>query len=302
MKLNPPSKAASALSLCMVLLLGTVIFAQKSTVPNSKTDSDTAKRVCAMVSRFHISGKPINDEVSRKLMRRYIKQLDPQKLYFYKSDITNFEAQKNQLDNQLIAGDVNFAYQCFDLYLKRLQERMDYAQQLVDVDHDFTVDEAINVDAKDIDFAKDQSELNERWRKRVKFDVLNLVLDDKKIDEARKQLHKRYRNNVKTMKQTENFETLEMYLSALTHCFDPHSSYMSPQTLEDFRISMELSLDGIGAALRAEDGFTVVAEIVPGGAADADGRLTAGDKIIAVAQEDGKFVDVVEMKLSKVVR
>ncbi|MFK7777224.1 MAG: carboxy terminal-processing peptidase, partial [Gimesia sp.] len=302
MKLNPPSKAASALSLCMVLLLGTVIFAQKSTVPNSKTDSDTAKRVCAMVSRFHISGKPINDEVSRKLMRRYIKQLDPQKLYFYKSDITNFEAQKNQLDNQLIAGDVNFAYQCFDLYLKRLQERMDYAQQLVDVDHDFTVDESINVDAKDIDFAKDQSELNERWRKRVKFDVLNLVLDDKKIDEARKQLHKRYRNNVKTMKQTENFETLEMYLSALTHCFDPHSSYMSPQTLEDFRISMELSLDGIGAALRAEDGFTVVAEIVPGGAADADGRLTAGDKIIAVAQEDGKFVDVVEMKLSKVVR
>ena len=302
MKLNPPSKAASALSLCMVLLLGTAIFAQKSTAASSATDSDTAKRVCAMVSRFHISGKPINDEISQKLMRRFIKSLDPQKLYFYKSDITNFEAQKNQLDDQLTVGDVKFAYQCFDLYLQRLQERMDYAEQLVDVDHDFTVDESINVDAKKIDFAKDQSEMNERWRKRVKFDVLNLVLDDKKIDEARKQLHKRYSNNVKTMEQTDNPEKLEMYLSALTHCFDPHSSYMSPQTLEDFRISMELSLDGIGAALRADDGFTVVAEIVPGGAADADGRLKAGDKIIAVAQEDGEFVDVVEMKLSKVVR
>merc|ERR1712000_780138 len=112
----------------------------------------------------------------------------------------------------------------------------------------------------------------------------------------------RYRNNLRTMAQTEKPEKLEMYLSALTHCFDPHSSYMSPQTLEDFRISMELSLDGIGAALRSEEGYTVVAEIVPGGAADADGRLKAGDKIVGVAQEDDEFVDVVEMKLSKVVR
>jgi len=302
MKLNPPSKAASALSLCMVLLLGTAIFAQQAAIPDSATDSNTAKRVCAMVSRFHISGKPINDEISQKLMRRFIKQLDPQKLYFYKSDIASFEADKNQLDDKLAVGNVKFAYDCFDLYLKRLGERMDYAEQLVDVDHDFTVDESIIVDAKELDFAKDQSEMNERWRKRVKFDLLNLVLDDKNIEEARKQLHKRYSNNVKTMAQTDQGEKLEMYLSALTHCFDPHSSYMSPQTLEDFRISMELSLDGIGAALRSEDGYTVVAEIIPGGAADADGRLKPGDKIIAVAQDDDEFVDVVEMKLSKVVR
>jgi len=302
MKLNPPSKAASALSLCMVFLLGTAIFAQQASVSDSSSDSVTAKRVCAMVSRFHISGKPINDEVSQKLMKRFIKQLDPQKLYFYQSDIKQLEAEKTELDDKLAVGDVSFAYKAFDLYLQRLQERMDYAQQLVDVDHDFTVDESIIVDAKELDFAKDQTEMNERWRKRVKYDLLNLILEDTELAKAREQLHKRYRNNLRTMAQTEKSEKLEMYLSALTHCFDPHSSYMSPQTLEDFRISMELSLDGIGAALRSEDGFTVVAEIVPGGAADADGRLKAGDKIIGVAQEDGEFVDVVEMKLSKVVR
>ncbi|QDT26010.1 carboxy terminal-processing peptidase [Gimesia panareensis] len=302
MKLNPPSKAAAALSLCMVLLLGTAIFAQQAAVADSSNDSVTAKRVCAMVSRFHISGKPINDEISQKLMKRFIKQLDPQKLYFYQSDIEHFEADKTQLDDKLAVGDVSFAYDAFNLYLQRLQERMDYAQQLVDVDHDFTVDESIVVDAKDLDFAKDQNEMNERWRKRVKYDLLNLILEDTELAKAREQLHKRYRNNLRTMSQTEKPEKLEMYLSALTHCFDPHSSYMSPQTLEDFRISMELSLDGIGAALRSEDGYTVVAEIVPGGAADADGRLKAGDKIVGVAQEDGEFVDVVEMKLSKVVR
>ncbi|HBL44866.1 MAG TPA: tail-specific protease [Planctomycetaceae bacterium] len=286
----------------MVFLLGTAIFAQQATVSDSASDSTTAKRVCAMVSRFHISGKPINDEISQKLMKRFIKQLDPQKLYFYKSDIEGFDKDKTQLDDKLAVGDVNFAYESFDLYLKRLEERMEYAQQLVDVDHDFNIDESIVVDAKEQDFAKDQSEMNERWRKRVKYDLLNLILEDTKLEEAREQLHKRYRNNLRTMAQTDKSEKLEMYLSSLTHCFDPHSSYMSPQTLEDFRISMELSLDGIGAALRSEDGFTVVAEIVPGGAADADGRLKPGDKIVAVAQEDGEFVDVVEMKLSKVVR
>jgi carboxyl-terminal processing protease len=93
-----------------------------------------------------------------------------------------------------------------------------------------------------------------------------------------------------------------MYLSALTHCFDPHSSYMSPQTSEEFRISMQLSLDGIGAALRSEDGSTYIASIVKGGAASKDGRLEVGDQITAVAQETGDFVDIVEMKLSKVVR
>ncbi|MEQ9066969.1 MAG: tail-specific protease, partial [Gimesia chilikensis] len=122
MKLNPPSKAASALSLCMVLLLGTAIFAQQASVSDSSNDSVTAKRVCAMVSRFHISGKPINDEISAKLMKRFIKQLDPQKLYFYKSDIEQFEAEKDQLDDKLAVGDVSFAYNAFDLYLQRLQE------------------------------------------------------------------------------------------------------------------------------------------------------------------------------------
>ncbi|MFN0197247.1 MAG: carboxy terminal-processing peptidase, partial [Planctomycetaceae bacterium] len=112
----------------------------------------------------------------------------------------------------------------------------------------------------------------------------------------------RYKMLSQTMKQTEDFEILEMYLNALAHCFDPHSSYMAPQTLEDFKISMNLQLDGIGAALRSEDGMTIVADIVPGGAAASDGRLKVSDKIVAVGQAEGDMVDIVEMKLSKVVR
>ncbi|HID23653.1 MAG TPA: tail-specific protease, partial [Planctomycetaceae bacterium] len=146
-------------------------------------------------------------------------------------------------------------------------------------------------------------ELNERWRKRIKYELLLKKLDGTPLDKAREELHRRYKNIRTMMSQTEDFEKLETYLTALTHCFDPHSSYMSPQSLEEFRIAMELSLEGIGAALRWKDGYTVVEQIIPGGAADADGRLQVGDKIIAVAQgDDGEFVDVVEMKLTKVVR
>ena len=130
--------------------------------------------------------------------------------------------------------------------------------------------------------------------------------DDQTADEPeqdpKERLHKRYRNTLLTVNQYSTGDQLEMYLTALASVFDPHSSYMSPESWEDFEIQMRLSLDGIGAALRADDGYTVVASIVPGGAAGDDGRLKVKDKIIGVGQEEGEIVDIFEMKLSEVVR
>src|SRR5262249_28755856 len=119
--------------------------------------------------------------------------------------------------------------------------------------------------------------------------------------DSRDRLHKRYKNIKRVMTQMESEDILEMYLSAVASCFDPHSVYMSARSERDFQISMRLSLDGIGAALKSEDGYTVVAQIVPGGAAATDGRLKVGDRITGVSNSEGEFVDVVEMKLSNVV-
>jgi carboxyl-terminal processing protease len=209
---------------------------------------------------------------------------------------------KNQLDDLLKVGNVDFAYRTFDRYLKRLDQRITAAQKWIKAEHDFSIDEDLVVDVKTLDWAKSDQEINERWRKRIKHDLLSLKLDDTPVEEARERLKKRYHRISKSEQRTDATEKLEMYLSAMTHCFDPHSSYMSPDTLEDFRIQMELKLQGIGAALRPEDGYTIVAKIIPGGAADKDGRLKIDDKIIGVAQETGEFVDVVEMKLKRVVR
>ena len=208
---------------------------------------------------------------------------------------------KRSWDDAVKEGDVSFAYEVFDLYLKRLDERTKLANKLIDSEHDFTVKEEMYIDGDDVEWAKNDKEIEDRWRKRIKYDLLALSLDDDKKEEAVKKLHTRYNSIQNSMNQTEKIEKLETYLTSLTHCFDPHSTYMSPQTLENFRISMELKLEGIGAALQWKDGYTVVQQIVPGGAADKDGRLKVGDTIIGVGQETGDIIDVVQLKLMKVV-
>ena len=304
MSFKSPSRAATTLLIGTSLLVATTIFAQKLSAEKA-ADETTTKLVCEMLARFHISQSSIGDETSAKLLDRFVERLDPlssQKLYFLQSDIDDLSKYKSELDDLVKIGNVDFAYMAFNLHLKRLEKRIQVAHRLIDAKHDFTLDETMVLDVDELDWAKSEAELDVRWRQRIKYQLLNLKLDDVSLEEARNRLHKRYRTKSLMAHQTDDAEKLERYLSALTHTFDPHSSYMSPETLEDFRIQMELQLEGIGAALRGEDGYTVVVQIVPGGAADKDGRLKSDDKIIGVGQKEGDIVDVVEMKLSKVVR
>jgi carboxyl-terminal processing protease len=305
MRLHPPSRAASVLTLGVAVLVASTIGASQLT-GTANNDQGTAKLVAEMIAKYHISQKQIDDKTSQMLLKRMLKDLDPQKLYFLQTDVDEFSKYRDHLDDLIKVGNVDFARQMFDAYRLRLDERMAVAHKLIDAPHDFTLDETMNVDGDQISWAADVKELNERWRKRIKYDLLMLKLDKTAAaaapEDGLKRLHKRYDTLKRTAHETEEVEVLEMYLSALSHCFDPHSSYMSPATLEDFNIQMRLSLEGIGAALRGEDGYTTVAQVVPGGAAEKDGRLKVGDKIVAVGQEDGDWVDIVEMKLSRVVR
>lgn len=301
MQLSSSARAVCGLVAGLMALVATTIFAQQLSTP-SQADQDTAKLVSSMISKYHISQKPLDDHISAMLLQRFVKELDPQKLYFLKSDVDDLTKYRDHLDDLLKAGKIDFAYEVFGLYLKRLDERLAVAHKLIDAPHDFALDESMMIDGDQLQWSADAKEVNERWRKRVKYDLLALKLDKVASDESRKRLHKRYDTLKRTAHDTEDNEVLEMFLSSMAHCFDPHSSYMSKQTVEDFEIQMRLSLQGIGAALRSEDGITVVAQIVPGGAAEKDGRLKVGDKIMAVGQKEGDFQDIVEMKLNRVVR
>jgi carboxyl-terminal processing protease len=318
------SKVACALGLCLVcLIVGTTLVAEPQVALTAGDSAQVARLVAESIEANHISQAAIDDSISAKLIEEYIKQLDPQKLYFLAADVEGFRKYRNELDDLVKAGNLEFATLVFDAYLARLKVQIELAHRLIDAPHDFTVDESMPIDAKDIPWAKTPEELDDRWRKRIKYDLLMTRLEKtpavaskappglvppkkpegpaKNEEEGRTRLHKRYRTIYDTIRKTEYDEVVEMFLTALCTAFDPHSSYMSPRTRNEFQIAMGLSLEGIGAALKVEDGYTVVAQIVPGGAAATDGRLKVNDKIVAVGNNSADFVDVVEMKLSKVV-
>ncbi len=272
--------------------------------PDKQQDPLVTQMVCEFLQRGHLSRPTIGDDVSRRLFRRFLKELDPNKLYFLQSDIDEFKKSETELDDMLLKGDLSFVYKVYERLLKRIGERQKLVEEFVAAKHDFTTKEYLQTDPDKIAYAATEEELRERWRKRIKFDLLLHRIEEKPVPEAeaKEKVLVRYRGLLKRWKQMDNFDLLEIYLSDLTTSIDPHSTYLSPSTLDEFEIAMHLNLDGIGAVLRWENGNTIVAEVVPGGAAAKDGRLKSNDKIVAVAQGDGQYVDIADMRLRNVVK
>lgn len=259
--------------------------------------------VRSLMERGHISKQRIDDTISERCLDAYLKSLDPWKLYFYQSDIDEFRQNRFVLDDMIRKGDISFAYKVFSRFLARIDERVNTAVALVDTPHDFTIDEQMISDREETIYPRTPEEAAERWRKRVKFDLLVQKADEVDDEEAKTKLRKRYSGVKKRWEQTNDDDLLEIYLTSMTKGFDPHSNYMSPTTLEDLTINLSLKLDGIGASLREEDGYTEVHEVIGGGAADVDGRLKKGDQIIGVGQgTSGPFEDIVDMRLRDVVK
>ncbi len=293
------SRGARAAVLLGVIGLG--VLAWPTPVP-AGPDAETTKLVVQMIPQFHVSRKGVDDRISSMLLDSFLKDLDPAKLYFQQSDIDEFSKFRLKLDDSLKIGDVQFGYDVFKRYKERLVVQLTKAHALIDATQDYTVDESMIIKGDEQPWARTQEEVDERWRKRIKYDLIQFRLDNETDEEGRKRLHSRYKTVQRNIEQMKQSEILEFYLTALTTCFDPHSTYMSPESAEDFGIQMKLSLDGIGASLRSEDGYTIVNEVMPGGPAGKDGRLKAKDKITGVGQETGEIEDVFETKLNEVVR
>ena len=268
----------------------------------ASAEEETARLVVGILKRYHLAHPAIDDEVSKKWFANYIKALDPQKYYFEKADVEAFTAKASTLDDTVEKGDISFAKEVFEKFRKRSDERFDVVMKLLDEKPDFTVDESLIDDPEHTSYPADAAEANERWRKRIKLDLLYLKVDGVDREEAVKRLKIRYRDRNRNIHQLDTTDLLEIYLTSLATTLDAHTSYMGPKTVEDLKQALRLSLEGIGASLGSEDGYAVVKEIVPGGAADRDGRLQVEDKIVALQKDDGSEIDLVEKKLSDVVR
>ncbi len=259
--------------------------------------------ITSIISRYHFRDFEINDSLSQIIFESYIDALDHGKNYFLQSDIDIYNQQKFQLDDKLLNGDIQFYYDVFNTYLKRLNERMDFVDNLLNTDFDYSINENYEFNRDKSDWAKNESELNELWRKRLKNDALTYKLNGKDWAFIQKTLKKRYKNFAQFLNQYNSEDVFQLAMNSFTQAIDPHTNYLSPVTSDNFKIDMSLSLEGIGARLQTEDDYTKVAEIIPGGPADKSGLLKADDKIIAVAQgEDGEFEDIIGWRISDAVK
>lgn len=304
---NRGNRSWALCKVCCALLAAALLTgpARAEVTNPSRVDRGAVESVLSMLNQVHISKRKLDDEISERTLKSFLKALDPLKVYFNQSDIDKWEPFHDRLDDSLSKRyDTGFAYDVFKDFLKRVDQRVKFVDELLKADIDFTVDEDYVIDAKTAKYAQSDEEAYDLWRKKIKYDLLVFKAEGKITpEEAKDKVGRRYHSFARRMHQTENDELLEMFLSSVTTSYDPHTSYMSPDTYNDFAIQMRLQLDGIGAALQSEDGFTTVSRVVPGGAAEKEGSLKAQDRIIGVGQGDeGEMADVVDMRLKDVVK
>ncbi len=335
-----------------LLLVGSASGADEPTEPlvPEQHYERIVKRFARIVPREHLTRHVLDDSISRRAWTNYLASLDYERIYFRESDIDAFRGYGPNLDDQLKAGDLSFAYQVFTVFRERVRNRTAYVKTILEKPFDTVRKESYNWKRKDAQWVRGESEWNELWRKRIKneyirrvvakaleeasavsnnvpdhveADATNAVPDHVETDttnavpdeaaptvnglpespeEAIREEYEQFRI---IMEDCDAEWVLQKYMSAFAQAYDPHSDYLSPSTEEDFNIEMRLSLVGIGALLRAEDGAARIVRLIPGGPADSmkgESRLRPGDKIIAVAQGDEDPVSILHWPLSKVVK
>lgn len=253
----------------------------------------------------HYSGKKMDEQLSSDIFDRYLKDLDPSRIYFYASDVREFEHAREAIGLEILMGNSQTGFAIYNRFHQRQLERLTFMLDLLrDENHifDFNSELTIETDRSEADWPQSPEEMDSLWYKRLKNALISLKLADQTVAEARETLIQRYENQKGRLQQTNNEDVFERYTNAIAHEFDPHSQYLSPRNQENFQINMSLSLEGIGAVLQGEDEHTKVVRLVPGGPADLAGQLRPSDIIVGVGQDaDGPLQDVVGWRLDEVV-
>jgi carboxyl-terminal processing protease len=305
-------------------LLGTQCPAQggasNSPVPADKASSSTDMRpVAATVAKMLEQGHYLHplslseknpprlesespQTMSERVLKNYLQMLDYMHLYFTQDDVNEFMTRfAPTLASQIPSGDLSAPREIFTRFRQRVEERVAKNKALAEAPHDFKSNKTVEIDRKKAPWPASNEEADRLWADRIEAELLQESLNEHPLNPPAKVVTKRYNQFLKNVDEQTDEEVIKTFLVALAQSYDPHSEYMSPSDMENFNIQMRLSLVGIGAVLRTDDGYAKIVEVVPGGPADKDGRLKPNDRIAAVAQGKGPFEDVVDMKLDKVV-
>jgi carboxyl-terminal processing protease len=297
--MHKPSFLIHSSILALAIISGPCLHANTGDRSNQ---GQVAQAVARLLEQGHYERTKLNDEMSRLLFDNYLRQLDYNRLYFTREDIEEFrEKYLNRLDDALLRGDLTPAEEIHARFQQRVRERVAKNQELLKKPFDLKTDRTISLNRQEAEWPSAGEEADRLWRDRLKAELIQEHLNEARLDTPENVVSRRYNQILRNTEDLEYEDMVKTFLSALAQSYDPHSDYMSPSDMENFAISMRLSLVGVGAVLKSEDGYAKVVEVVPGGPADLDGRLQVNDRIAAVAQDQEEFEDVVDMKLDKVV-
>lgn len=264
---------------------------------------EIAGTVAAILEQSHFTRKKLSPQVSLEIFENYLRLLDPSRLYFLQSDVDELrEKYGSSLNVSFARRDISPAFEIYDRYVERVNQRLAQVEKLIEKHWDFSSNRTVEINRSKASWPRDEQEAIRLWENRIEGELLGEHLNSARLDPPQKVLQRRYDQIRRSLREQDDSDVVTMFLTALANTYDPHSDYLSPSDLENFSIQMRLSLFGVGAVLRSDDGYARVVEIVPGGPADRDGRLRVGDRIAAVAQGDGEFEDTVDLKLDKVVQ
>ncbi len=265
---------------------------------------EETRLVVGNMSARHYNSQSLDEIGSGDLIRGYMKELDYSKLFFLQSDVQQVGDRFGDTlkGEYLVKGNLYPAFEVFRLYRQRTLDRIEWVFERLKGDFDFSSDSTYRPDRKDLDWPTNQAEADKLWEQRLKYELLQELLDEETLDASRERLVRRYERMARFLRNIEPHEVEEIFLNSYTTLYDPHSNFYSVESTEDFNIQISNSLQGIGAVLTDEDGYCTILQLMPGGPAELSGKLNPGDRIVSVAQGEAEPTDVVDMKLSKVVK
>jgi carboxyl-terminal processing protease len=287
-----------SLALCAILLTATI-----AAPPAMAASRETvAMSVGRLLEEGHYTRQKLNEEVSKKFLQTYLEMLDFSHLFFTQKDVDELNAKyASSMASDVLLGNLKPAHEIYALYTKRVDDRVAKIKELLKQPTDFKSNATVELSRQKSSWPKDEAEADQLWRGRISNELLQEHLSEHPIEPAPQLVSRRYDRLARNVHEEDKDEQMKLFLDALAQAYDPHSEYLSKADMKNFSINMGLSLVGIGAMLRSEDGYAKIESLVPGGPAQVDGRLKVGDRISAVAQGPADYVDVREMRLDKVV-
>lgn len=284
-----------------VLVSGSMAMAQGFDF-NRSLDCNWVDPIQSGYLQNHLVFKEKSKELQGRVIEQYIKRQDPSKIYLLDTDVAQIKTMMKDVFENVAKKDCKFLNEIQSLLNKRVEERTEFVKKYLGKDFKFNKETEFVYDPDHKEFVKTADEAQEFLKKYIQFQIANYLATDVKLEEAKERVVKNYERNLKRIKDTKFEELTANYLNAFAMSLDPHSTFFSKDYYEDFTIDMSLSLEGIGATLSQQDGFTTIEALVPGGAAAKSGHLDPQDKIVAVSKKDGKMENVIDMDLKDVVK